>query len=277
MTARTFIAAFDLEREPEALARSASVLTGRIGGHLVGLTTIHELQYHPSIRAHITQEFARQFLDQQLARVENIRSEFAAAATKEGVAHEWRFGHGGGQPQVDQLIAHGRTADVVIVERPAEKYDQSYDLHEQLIRSIGRPVLLVPQEFEIADRPSSAVIGWSETREATRAAFDALTLLEKGALVTLLHVGDMRAHELAQGPINALAAALDRHGMKVTVSHRDAGKDRVSDVIQQEALETGAELIATGAFGHSRTYDLVIGAATRHIMCETKLPLLLSK
>ena len=71
MTARTFIAAFDLEREPEALARSASVFTGRIGGHLVGLTTIHELQYHPSIRAHITQEFARQFLDQQLARVEN--------------------------------------------------------------------------------------------------------------------------------------------------------------------------------------------------------------
>ena len=144
MTAQTFLAAFDLERDPDTLARSASVLTGRIGGHLVGLTTIHELQYHPSIRAHITQEFALQFREQQLTSVENIRSKFSAAASKEGVAHEWRFGHGGGEPQADQLIMHGRTADVVLLERPAEGYDQSYDLHEQVIRAVGRPVLLLP-------------------------------------------------------------------------------------------------------------------------------------
>ena len=277
MTARTLIAAFDLDREAEALARSASVLTRQIGGHLIGITTIHELQYHPSIHAHIPQEFAQQFREQQLSSVERIRSEFVAAATREDVTHEWRFGHGGGQPQADQLISHGRTADLVLLQRPTEKYHQSYELHEQLIRNVGRPVLLVPQKVEIARRPTSVVIGWSETREATRAAFDALALIEPGASITLLHVGDTRAHELAQGPINAMAAAFDRHGMKVTVSHRDAGRDRVSDVIQQEALETGAELIATGAFGHSRTYDLVIGAATRHLMYETRFPLLLSK
>lgn len=52
--ALTFAAAFNLEKDPDTLAHLTSVLTGRIGGHLVGLTTTHELQYYPSICAYST-------------------------------------------------------------------------------------------------------------------------------------------------------------------------------------------------------------------------------
>jgi nucleotide-binding universal stress UspA family protein len=36
-------------------------------------------------------------------------------------------------------------------------------------------------------------------------------------------------------------------------------------------------MLATGAFGHSRAYDFVIGAATRALLNDAKLPVLFSK
>ena len=44
-----------------------------------------------------------------------------------------------------------------------------------------------------------------------------------------------------------------------------------------EAFESGADMIVTGAFGHSRVYDFVIGAVTRDLLHNAELPVLYSK
>jgi nucleotide-binding universal stress UspA family protein len=59
--------------------------------------------------------------------------------------------------------------------------------------------------------------------------------------------------------------------------HREKDGDKVPDVLAHEAFEMGADMIATGAFGHSRAYDFVIGAATRNLLSDAKLPVMFSK
>ena len=85
------------------------------------------------------------------------------------------------------------------------------------------------------------------------------------------------SNTLTDHAANDLAAALARHGLQVKVVHRDKDGDKVADVLNHEAFEMGADMVVSGAFGHSRVYDFVIGAATRALLKGAKLPVLFSK
>lgn len=74
-----------------------------------------------------------------------------------------------------------------------------------------------------------------------------------------------------------LAAAFARHGIKTTLVERSWEHPGVAAALNKEAFERGADMIAVGAFGHSRTYDLVIGAATRELLRNTEFPVLFSR
>ncbi|MBT8412810.1 MAG: universal stress protein, partial [Boseongicola sp.] len=57
---------------------------------------------------------------------------------------------------------------------------------------------------------------------------------------------------------------------------RDRAGAEVAEVLMKQAFEQGADMIVTGAFGHSRVYDFVIGAVTHNLLKDAKLPVLFS-
>jgi nucleotide-binding universal stress UspA family protein len=65
--------------------------------------------------------------------------------------------------------------------------------------------------------------------------------------------------------------------LKATLAYRESTGDGVAAVLNTVAFETGADLIVTGAFGHSKAYDFVIGATTYALLNSAKLPVLFSK
>ena len=50
----------------------------------------------------------------------------------------------------------------------------------------------------------------------------------------------------------------------------------IGDMLENESFERGADLIVTGAFGHSKVYDFVIGATTTHLLESMTSPVLFS-
>ena len=74
-----------------------------------------------------------------------------------------------------------------------------------------------------------------------------------------------------------LAAGLARYGIETTLVQRTWSHGGVAEALDKEAFEAGADLIAVGAFGHSRAYDLVIGGATRDLLRHAKLPVMFSR
>ncbi|MDG4648191.1 universal stress protein [Roseibacterium sp. SDUM158017] len=179
------------------------------------------------------------------------------------------------------LLAGGRGADLVIVGTngtEARSPDDRVTVH-RMIRDLGRPVLVLPEEAGGLRGPASRiVIGWTETREAARAAHDARLLAAPGAEIELVSVL-RRAEEAAPGISSRedLAAALDRHGFRVTLSDRSGTADDRAETLLRAAREAGADLLVTGAFGHSQVYDMLIGAVTRDLLENAKLPVLLSR
>lgn len=180
----------------------------------------------------------------------------------------------------DFLLSCGRGADLAVIgsNESETRSPDDRSLAARVIRAVGRPVLVFSPGTSL-DRPAKHLtIGWSETREATRAAHDALLLAAPGAQIDLVSILS-RADDNPPGldSRDDLAAALDRRGFKVNAIDRIASATNLVQELQAIAHEQSADLLATGAFGHSQIYDFVIGAVTRDLLKSPSLPLVLSK
>ena len=139
-----------------------------------------------------------------------------------------------------------------------------------VILSAGGPVLVLPRAGLGADLGIRVAVAWNGSREAARAAKDALPFLAAAEAVTLLAAGEDAAATLDAG-----TNLLKRHGAKVTARQIELGQAHGATLLDAAAAED-ADLLVMGAYGHSRLREIVLGGATREVLRGARLPVLLS-
>lgn len=279
MTAKTVLACLLNQASATVVSDAAATLARRFDAHLTGLHTLEAIVVYPGVAMYVPGPTFETFNEAAKADGEAIGAIFQAAARRAGTDCEWRMIHGGAAAAADRMIESARAADLVVMARPdtdADRVDQRHAF-DRVVREGGRPVLLVPPRGLLAGGGigRTVVIAHAPTREASRAAFDAVPFLEPGAEVHLVHAGDER-DEMRDAAMTDLAGALSRHGAKVTLTHRAPRGRSVAKVLTDEAAEIGADLIVAGAFGHSRTYDFFLGATTGELVRTADIPVLFS-
>jgi nucleotide-binding universal stress UspA family protein len=150
------------------------------------------------------------------------------------------------------------------------------DVGDRLAVAAGRPVLIVPNAGVYCGIGSRVVVAWNGRREATRAAFDALPLLQQAKDVKVLWI-DPRSEDEDAGAFAAtdLCTALARHGIACEAVAA-ASDGNVGATLLSCATEHRADLLVMGCYGHSRLTELVFGGATRHILRHMTIPVLMS-
>ena len=279
MAIKTVLACLTTEDHAATLTKGAIAVARRQNAHLVGLHTLESLEVYPGIAVHLTTDVFRVFNAQQQRDADAIRTIFEELTENEDFVSEYRLLKAQSDTASDRMIESARAADVVLMaqeDRDVERYDQRH-AQSAVIRQCGRPVIVVPNDFDGESIGKKIVIGWSETREAARAAHDAVMLAQPGAEITVLRVQNRATDEMQDADLLDLSAALARHGLEVTVRHVEASGNSVADVLMKTAFEVGADLVATGAFGHSRAYDFVVGATTTALLKTANIPVLFSK
>jgi nucleotide-binding universal stress UspA family protein len=118
-------------------------------------------------------------------------------------------------------------------------------------------------------------VGWTERREAARAVFDALPLLQRADLVTVLEVDPEPGPEAAENQL-ALCATLVHHRVTCEVQTAQSRHGDVGDALLACCERTCADLLVMGCYGHSRLREFVLGGATRHLLAVMTLPVLMS-
>lgn len=279
MTLRTILVCLTSTHSAEQLLKSAAVLARRDNAHVIGLYVTESLVVYPGIAMHIPEVSYQSFVASQQAHAKEVKAIFDAQAKAENFPCEWRKVSSDSGFLADSIVANARSVDLVVMaqEDDGEDRPQINNLQERVIKECGRPVLVIPRDMTPDKMGEKILLGWSDTREATRAVHDLLGVAKADAAIRVLRIGNAPSNTLADHGANEMAVALARHGAKVEVVHRDKDGDKVADVLNHEAFEMGADMIATGAFGHSRAYDFVIGAATRSLLRDAKLPVLFSK
>jgi len=279
MTYKTMLVILQNRTDAPRVLDFALPMAARHGSHVIGLHAEAIPMPVVSPLGGSIVEMTPAFQEDALERHKELKTFFRERAEAEGVAYEWRsFDNVSGDSAVSG-IESARTADLVIAQQndPNAESVRMSDV-ETLLFNTGRPLLLVPYTFSGRSSPFGQVIlAWNGSKEAARAAFDALPLMKEAGKVEVLSVDarDTMYQDAAMAG-SAIAQALARHGIDVTLKAEPSDGRSHGDVIANRLAESGADLLVMGAFGRSRLSEFVFGGVTRGTLRSMVTPTLLS-
>jgi nucleotide-binding universal stress UspA family protein len=280
MAIRDFLVHLDAKESATVRLGFASELAARSSAHLVGL---HVIEVPLPVFAGsefgggaVVAELIERMRDDATAAALPIEARFRERLRRDDLSGEWRQVEGS---LPAQIALHGRYADLIVMGQtdPDDPgLSGTAGLQAALFES-GRPVLLLPRVGAPGRLGRRALVGWNARREASRAVHDALPLLATMEEVIILVVTPQPGLDgHGDQPGADLAAHLARHGLRVTV-RVVAGTDLAAgDVLLNEAANLGADLLVMGGYGHSRLQEFILGGATRTILAQMTLPVLMS-
>jgi nucleotide-binding universal stress UspA family protein len=188
---------------------------------------------------------------------------------------DWQlFGAGEGE----DLISLIRAVDLVVYGQGSADYrlPTGFEPNDLVVAS-GRPMLVVPYAGEFAALGRRVLIAWDGSREAARAAHDALPLLRNAELVSIVTVSEAESDFEAFRPaVDRIRKNLSRHGIPSRAEETLRGGMPVSDVLLSRAADLDADLVVAGAYHHSQLRESVFGGVTRELIEHMTVPVLMS-
>lgn len=179
----------------------------------------------------------------------------------------------------DLVAQRARFADLVVLPRP---YGNGQGAEaEAVVESAlfeGRaPVLVVPDAgVGRAATPRRVVVAWNQSAEAMAAVRRALPLLRAADTVNIAVI-DPPAHGPERSdPGGMLCQMLVRHGARAEVSVLAKTMPRVSDILARHVRDMDADMLVMGAYGHSRFREAILGGATRNMLEQASVPVLMA-
>ena len=175
----------------------------------------------------------------------------------------------------EDLVAQlARLTDLTVVPHPEAGNDVSSSdaLHAVLFDS-GRPVLIAPQAA-LPTIGTRICVAWNGTAESAAAVQAAIPWMQRAQAVRILSADEYQR----RGPAaDALAGYLALHGIQVEIATFRPLDRAVGRGLLTAAREFGADLLAMGAYSHSRLRQLILGGVTRHVLENAELPVLMNR
>ena len=194
---------------------------------------------------------------------ERLRAMIEDLSRQHGLEIEWRDLDGTASGVAPE---EARYADLCILGpgNPQDGASVGYIHRTAAVRDRG-PLVFVPEfgAFELLGR--HIVIGWNASRPAARAVSDALPLIERAERTTVVTIdfADFADHD--GGPAaDRLVRHLKHHNPAidaVRITNVPAGA--IAATLQDRARELGADLVVTGAYGHPKLWERLVGGVTQ--------------
>lgn len=267
MSFKTILANLDFDGYSDARLHYATDLAGELDAYLIGFAATALRPVHVSEMGIATDELYRSEAGGlNVKRFEDLRKAFFRIAG-DGQNSAWRQSQ---DLPTKALLLHARAADLIITGTPhgvspGDNY-RSVDPGE-LVCNAGRPVLFIGEK-SVFRHPSVAVVGWKDTPQARRAVACALPFLRLSKNVLVLTVGDQR-HGTDDSGTRDVVRYLLRHG--IDAEARSIADDNSSDTFLDAVRAEKAELVVTGAYGHSRMRERIFGGFTHALLAQSDL------
>lgn len=276
MSCRDILVQVDATAPSRTRAATAAALAHRFGAHLTGvfLRTSFPAQYFEggpywSTPAGVLHEVIQRHNEAVDKAEEAARQTFEAVADEAGVRSDWLSLSGDTQePMADCM----RRADLTILPRdPDPVLGQSGISPAQLGLTIGGPILVLPDPSPGQTVGERVLVAWNGKREAARALRDAWTFIAAAREVHVLIVGPK-----GDGPDSRLQRHFEHHGCEADVIVDRSEDASAGRVILETAAALKADLVVMGLYGHGRLREFILGGATRELLQQAPIPVLIS-
>jgi nucleotide-binding universal stress UspA family protein len=264
----------EIARLPQliSVARDLGV---RFNAHIAGLYVIPAVQVYPTDGLGGTLNFfdgTRVYFQDHLPKVKQA---FESGMQMDKLSFETHVVDSALPSIANAMIDNSRNVDLVVISNTDRDTsgEVETDFVETFILAAGRPVLVLPHKGEVKFKADQIMVGWNDSRESSRAVFDAMPFLQKAKLTRLVTVDVPVGGTL---PAASIAETLDRHGVKTEITDVVSEGASVGETLLRAANDYGADLVVLGAYGHSRFSEMVFGGATRHILRNLERPIFMS-
>jgi nucleotide-binding universal stress UspA family protein len=267
MEIRSVLVNFDISAFSPALLSTATTLATRFDAELIGFAG-----GEPSAVAVTDGVVAAEVYAQERAAIEaslqTIEVLFKAGVPG-SIKTQWRG-----------MIVHpnraledlARCADLVVIDGSLAHQSSSRRIDPgDLVLKLGRPLLLVGGGELKAER---IVVGWKDTREARRAVSDAMPFL-KAAADVFVAVAEERNYGAEWTSLNDVLHWLELHGVRARGEILPSSGS-AAETIMSTASKISADLVVTGAYGHSRLREWLFGGVTEELLAASPISRLIS-
>ena len=173
--------------------------------------------------------------------------------------------------EIDQLIVHVRSYDLVVVKGGGEEAGGvTSEEVGRLLMYAGRPVVLAPNA--LAPEARTIAIAWKDAPEAARAVAAALPVIEKAAKVLAFHVSE---EDEPRSTCESVVSYLRGHHVGVSVHHVEPRGRNAADSLLEATRAAEVDLLVMGAYGRNRLSELVFGGFTQRVLEDASLSVFL--
>ena len=267
----------DAERAPARVALAAA-LARKQECHLIGLapTGVVDLPGKPRLALE-GNEYVDFTSNNLYQRARKVADAFEAQVRELGPSSfESRVDEADPGPSV---IMKSCMADLVVIgqsDHHAPNPTVPWGFPPLVLMGSGRPILVVPRSGRFESVGDHVLVAWNGSHEATRAATDALPLLQLARRVDLVwfqEAGELKAHAALR--MADFIGWLQRHGVDALALQVE-GSNHIGKSLIELAASRVADLIVMGAYGHSRLTELALGGVTRTMLEDMRVPVLMS-
>ncbi len=247
--------------------------------HLTAIAIAEQPAYYYGIGSEVSADIYLQDVERAQAAGKELAQEAGSRIADAGIRGEARWATGTLAAIGEIAARHGRYADLALVGQPvAGDFEPVMRrTFEGVLIESGRPLVLLPAGWDKGQFGRRIVVAWTPRREAARAVSDAMPLIAGAESVHVVTVDpDVGETDHGEEPGADLAAVLARHGVAVTVNQMPSAGQNAAECIHEHAVDTGADLIVMGGYGHWRLRETLFGGVTRDMLKAAKIPVLMS-
>lgn len=241
---------------------------------LTGLYTLRDLAMTKLLYG-ADSEAAKQAEARAEPRISRAEQRFRQAASVAGVEVDWQIGEG----NADEVMSvAGRYHDLIVVEQTEFGVDEvGQDVAAACALSAGRPTLIVPAHGHFHVAGERVLVAWNNSRQAASAVQAALPMLAAAQQVTVvIGEGKERHSSITKPPKLDIVAYLKQHTASVEAMPFEAAEADAGERLLIAARDSQSDILVMGAYGRPAWRELVLGGATRHVLRQMRLPVLMA-
>jgi len=119
-------------------------------------------------------------------------------------------------------------------------------------------------------------IAWNGSTETALTVALSMPFLKLAKHVVIVAVGPQHMPE--PGPAGEeLARNLEAHGLSVSMRTAFGRQKPQGESFLKETMAAGGDLLLKGAYTQSRIRQMIFGGATRHIIMESRVPVIMAR
>ncbi len=242
---------------------------------LTGLYASAPIKFEGNVQRWISDEIIESLRKAEAETAREIGEKFAAQTSSEGFSGPVDFFTDEGMPNA-VIARQARYHDILLLGQFSDPHDSRRNVRaEDLVLRSGRPLVIVPLNYEVVPFQEYAVVAWDGSKTAARALSDAMQILETKRRIDVVTVASSESNGSTQR-LGAVIKHLERHGVDARQVTLKASREGIGGTILKYCGEHKPDVLVMGAYGHAKLREDLFGGTTRYILQHMNVPVLMS-